>query len=126
MKLDAAIERTPMIDPNQLAAWRKLCEEATPEPWKSSDKRNFLSPPDGEWAHIEFGPGDWGGFYITDHSGVNRLRFSQRIVQTSVDADADFIAAARTALPQLLDEVEALQRRVAELEAEVARLRGES
>lgn len=125
-----------MIDPNQLAAWRKLCEEATPEPWEHRKANRFSD------GGVDWGVRDEEGYIIAESFQV-----VGRNVQRPAEANVQFIAAARTALPQLLDEVEALQAelaaeyrhnhtldeshsglvlRVKELEAEVARLKGES
>lgn len=88
-----------MIDPNQLAAWRKLCKAATKGPWRLEDRNGAL-------RIVKAMKEKW----------VCEYPFLFGKCDT---ANMAFIAAARTALPLLLDEVEALQ-------AEVARLRGKS
>lgn len=78
------------ITPEKIAELRKLCEEATPEPWRTHD----IFPKEFGYAQV-FGP-------ISPKKDFDRI-------ELGLQADASFIAAARTALPELLDEVERLR-----------------
>jgi hypothetical protein len=80
-----------------LAALRRLCEEATPGPWDVDDQ----SHDDGTiWVNVE-----WRGTAVCE--------------ACPVAADAAFIAAARTALPALLDRVERAERANEEYDADL-------
>lgn len=71
-----------MIPPSQLAEWVRLAAEATPGPWKligGGDIKPWVKP-------------------VTDH-----------LQHDNAEADAAFIAASRTAMGELLSEVERLQ-----------------
>lgn len=94
-----------MIDEKQLQEWRKLADEATPGEWVKGNG----TPPfyDGDET-VRCKNYDWTG-----HERV-LLQLNSHF---PVKADALFIAAARTAVPQLLDEIARLNARVAELEA---------
>lgn len=82
-----------MISPDKIAEWRKLCEGATPGPWTI----------DGGYV--------WGFCPLIK----NQTTPTELIVeQDGHDYDKRFIAAARTALPELLDEVERLQKQIDE------------
>ena len=98
-------------------ALRELCAKATPGPWRGARDEQDAN----QW---------WGKFpqnapecvVLTDEEKVDGEE-PWPICSTSDDglateqesANAHFIAAARTALPQLLDEHEELLRRVREL-----------
>lgn len=82
-----------MSAPLDLAALRGLCEQATPGPWREgSVEKEAVFCEHG----CSFGPG----------IERNLLRLNKHFPH---EADAAFIAAARTALPALLDEVERLR-----------------
>jgi len=86
--------------PLDLAALRRLCEEATPGPWDVDDQ----SHDDGTiWVNVE-----WRGTAVCE--------------ACPVAADAAFIAAARTALPALLDRVERADRQIDEVIARADRM----
>lgn len=72
-----------MIDKEQL---RKLADESTHEPWTAHE-----GVVGAEWS----GASDWSG-PIDDRT----------LVAQAGEADAEFIAAARTAVPELLREIE--------------------
>jgi hypothetical protein len=76
------------MTPEQLATWRQLADAATPEPWKSGVGNIYKSN---------------GGVLV---GGISE----------QAHADAAFGAAAREAVPALLDEVERL---TAELKAKI-------
>lgn len=80
----------------RIAELRRLAEAATKGPWTA--KEPAFAP--GIKARV-FGPTYKGKFEGQETMAV---------------PDADFIAAARNALPELLDEVERLRARVAVLE----------
>jgi len=65
----------------------------TPSPWKVCWAHQFDDGgPEGAVALIEFGPGDWGGFWIVGHNGFR----SDMDETTRADpvADCHLIAAA--------------------------------
>lgn len=73
---------------------REICEKATPGPW--------------EWQYSE----KWGTIVFNDTLGVITAYTNERGNPdiTIAEEDLEFIAAARTALPELLDEVEMLRK----------------
>lgn len=75
------------MDPNEIARLRELCEKATPGPWNRGTGNEYRE--------------------LFKNHGMH-------LAHVYECADGDFIAAARTALPALLDEVERLQE-IAEL-----------
>ena len=83
------------MPPEEIKRLRELCEKATK----------------GEWFE------DCG--CVEDVCGISTIATCGHggIVIEQYRADARFIAASRTALPSLLDEVERLTRRVAQLES---------
>ena len=101
-----------MIDDAKRAEWRRLADEATPGPWCSArDGNQYIETsylPTAQLvgaSRIEeirrpWNPHAYVSFGITaeDHETARFL-----------DADADFIAAAREAVPALLDEVARLR-----------------
>ena len=82
--------------------------EFTPSPWKVCWAHQFDDEgPEGAVALIEFGPGDWGGFWIVGHNGFR----SDMDETTRADpvADCHLIAAAPdlyAALAELLDGID--------------------
>ncbi len=106
--------------PEEIAEWRKACEEATPEPWDS-----VISP--GAVRYLGGGP--LHGAYIASLRGD--------VPEDQARANAHFIATARTAMRRLIDDWEKFyadntsllihlandgvdRERIAELEAELA------
>lgn len=75
------------------AALRKLCEKATPPPWKAIRGK----PESGEG-------------YICDLLNGTVVIVEDVDTLSDDESDAALIAAARTALPKLLDRVEKLER----------------
>jgi hypothetical protein len=94
----------------ELATWWKLCDKATPEAdWSAGFDVRQLE--DGSWIRYATGP----EHVCTDPQGQ---------AYHHARADADFIRAARSVLPRLLDEVTRLRAAdVGQLTAEKARLR---
>lgn len=90
------------MTPARLAHLRALCDAATPGPWAVYDR----TPEDIERPGID-------GVYAEPQG-----KYSGRIVETDFGCyppykrDAAFIAAARTALPEALDEIERLAAQV--------------
>lgn len=74
-------------DAARLADWRALAEAATPGPWA------WRVTEDRHWAEVTPPPDDRDG----------------PVARSLADDDAAFIAAARDAVPALLDEVERLR-----------------
>lgn len=89
-------EPTNIPTPAELAAWRALCEQATPEPWQYV----MLADHDAQVTYACIRIGD----------EVQRIGLRKKD-----EEDARFIAAARTALPRLLDECERLRGLAREL-----------
>ena len=75
-------------------------QEHTPGPWKIHTLDEFMgeTPLHADFM-IEFGPGDWGGFWVVEHNGA-----SKECTRTSPMADAALIAAA----PDLLAALQGL------------------
>lgn len=89
-----------MIDDATLAQWERLCANATEGPW--------------EWTYD--GSSDWRVFHGEDRDVVDTICGLYRY--HAVDCpDAVFVAAAREAVPQLIQEVRRLQKRMDELDA---------
>jgi hypothetical protein len=84
---------------DERAAARKRCEAASKSPWVQHDL----------WLA-------WLRWLYTQA----KRRYTRDAVR--IYADFDFIVAARTDLPAALDALDAADERIAELEAEVARL----
>ena len=98
------------------AADLAVADAATPGPWRDDldDKPRYV------WGEIE-GPNGGLVCTITQHGNVNTV--TRRREEFS-HADARFISSSRTALPAWIRRAADAERRVAELEAESARLRG--
>lgn len=79
---------------------RELCEKATPGPW-TAEYDNADNAGGGWWYDI--GPARVGAGYLCSDAK-----------EKQVEHDAAFIAAARTAVPELLDEVERLRAELAD------------
>lgn len=88
----------PAID---LDAARKLCAKATPGPW--------IHTPGV--AIKEYVASDNGDFYIS----MQQVHWDDGRA-TNAENNAPFIAAARTLLPQALDEIERLRDQVTHLQ----------
>lgn len=86
---------------------REICEKATPGSWKAVASRTAVG------VCYRIFPESWGK--VPDHGGIcayddyTSLNPHPKGEQA---ANAQFIAAARTALPELLDEVERLREEV--------------
>jgi hypothetical protein len=88
---------TAPIDAATLALWQKACEEASPEPWEAKERTK------GKHGNMEW------EYSWTVHGLAG--------VHICHEADARFIALARTAVPKLLAENAALRgwRELAEM-----------
>jgi hypothetical protein len=82
------------MDKERLEELKRLCEDATPGPWE--DCLDQLNAPSATVIDHEWGPPTPNAPEGT-YASVTR-------------ADADFIAASRTALPELIAEVEFLTK----------------
>ena len=89
-----------MLDLNAL---QKLCDEATPEPWLQGD---------GSEKDLYQGDSVVLCFYTL---GQERVLFSAN-AHFPYKTDVAFASTARTAMPQLINEVRRLRARVVELE----------
>lgn len=85
-----------MITTEQIAELRRLCEAATPGPWVRSKYGFNILTHDSELSTC-----------TQRYTGDKKPTEEEMAVMV---ANAAFIAAARTALPALLDEVERMQR----------------
>lgn len=85
-----------MLTEDELKQLRELCDAATDGPWwVSDDGLNDVWNGEEEFAENLIAPG------CVRHGEAPSER---------IRADQDFIAAARTALPQLLDEIDRLKK----------------
>lgn len=82
------------MTPEELSRLRELCEKATPGPWEAHVATRFKGI---EQERGVIGP-----------NGENVICWVVDEFEQSTEND-EFIAAARTALPQLLDEVDQLR-----------------
>ena len=85
-------------NPEQIV--RKLCEAATPGPWRP-DARVMLN------QHYSAGCGPWSISKHPEPPHERALSMCEPSEQSIIDAQ--FIAAARTALPELLDQIDKLE-----------------
>ncbi len=79
-------EPSPPPTAEQLAEWHRLEQAATKGPWRKDSHSGWL-----------------------EHSGAPVKGLSCSLGVIHFDEDADFVAAARTAVPALLSEVERLR-----------------
>lgn len=82
------------ITPKTLALWKRLADEATSGPWDS---------------YFETGLNPMVVTYTENEKGLRSLK--DPVVHGRSIADNNFIAAARTAVPALIEEVERLKSR---------------
>jgi hypothetical protein len=85
----------------EIAQARRLCEQATAGPWRSTTQYHPQGIPEGR----VFGP-DCVVAVVGAYHDPELLPFSR----SRWDADKQFIAAARTLLPRLLDALEDRER----------------
>lgn len=82
-----------MITDEQLAEWRRLADAAWPGPWELELDRN-----------------DQQNVYAADRTWIALLPHQcVRSIEEERERDAEFIAAARAAVPALIAEVERLR-----------------
>ena len=93
-----------MTAPLDIDAIRARCNAATPGRWQKAND------------HIVDVHGPDGGALICDCEDLGSYEYS--LSERDAEANAEFIAAARSDVPALLAEVERLRARVAELEDE--------
>lgn len=106
--LTAAKGPHPMT-PEERKRLRELCEKATPGPWKPVTKMHKSVPKDKGCVSL-YGP-DCLIYSTPLEPGCLRITHDRQ------KADCRFIAAAREAVPALLDALEASEADVAELRA---------
>lgn len=92
-----------MLTDDRKTELRALCDAATPGPW--------------EWSHLLNPNG-----LLSGDCEVIAILPEHTCSLEMLEADAAFIAASRTAVPEILDEVERLQSRNARLVALVRRM----
>lgn len=88
---------TDPITPDERAEWRALADAATEGPWRRGWYAGVVEPKSR---------------LMTAHDGYNHC-----LAEYLTEADAEFIAAARTAVPRLLDALDAAEAEVARLSA---------
>ncbi len=96
---------------------KRLCEGATAGPWSWQYDKIFAPSERGGSFNVADVRG-WGFFTGNGHGG---LALPEKEAVARQDANAAFIAAARTALPALLAEVERLEAELAMIDATLAR-----
>ena len=89
------------ITDDEIKAARALCEAATPGPWTARFDEYVIGDNVSARVSIRNDDGAW-------------VDSERTIVNESMRGDAAFIAAARTLVPRLLDEVERLKAALAE------------
>ncbi|WP_326564525.1 hypothetical protein [Micromonospora peucetia] len=104
---------------NDLDAIRKLADAATPGPWQAIVPANET----GDW----FDPYDDPMVVTSDSTPGNYCAIAKDICNGDPEgvADTAFIAAARSAVPALCDEVEQLRAKLAVARRETDRLRAD-
>jgi len=87
------------MTPEKLSRWKKLAEAATEGPWTYS------------------------GYFADAHFGIDPLFFYSQgetdFPKSITEDDLSFIAEARTAVPELIAEVERLQRELEDAKDEI-------
>lgn len=87
---------------------KELCEKATPGPWKLFCASSVTAVECNEKVPVV----SWGGFDNSDRKiGYHR-------------ANAAFISAARTAVPELIKEIEVYRSRIGQLELALLEYQG--
>jgi hypothetical protein len=98
------------MTPEDIAKARALCEAATVPPWKADKKERI-----GEnWmigSIIDTGSAEDGNCYSNWIVTTDCVHASE-MISGDAKADAEFIAAARTLLPEALDEIERLRKQL--------------
>lgn len=102
-----------MISPTRIAEITALAEAATPGPWYTLDPPWL--PSGANTSILAESPDPHVARFICDFDLWTLDEESDKVSERP-DADAAFIAAARTAVPELLAEREAMVARMAELE----------
>lgn len=100
------------MKPERIKQLRELCDGATRGPWRYDDRsnsgKNWLLATFGAWERWPGSPREETGDAILT---TDNVRCSQ-MAAGDARGDAEFCAAARTAIPELLDEVERLRDEV--------------
>lgn len=95
------------LDADQRAHWKQLAEAATPGPWwREGDDEHFYGMRRGGRPNGE---------------GIGSTRYYGKI-HPDATADAEFIAAARTAVPELLEALEAAEAENQRLKVDMDRI----
>jgi hypothetical protein len=100
------------MDKKRLEELKKLCEDATPGPWEVKHQ-----PTVGTAIYYDVsGPSEASGCHrgLGDCNQMSCICYS--IIEDPQKTDADLIAASRTALPELIAEVEFLTKVVEQMQ----------
>lgn len=102
---------------------REMCDKATPKPWQASTFKN--TPRYARWSDEEKDEARHRESKIIRTPGVVGRPSCNAVVHIDSENQEDraFVIAARTAMPELLDEVERMQDEVKRLMEENAELR---
>lgn len=87
-----------MIDEKQMTEWKALADAATPEPWTDDGDAQSWNGESYAQSWVETAAGRWS--QMEPETGAAMAQQS---------ADSRFIAAARTAVPALVEEVRRLR-----------------
>jgi len=107
------VERVPLTD-EQLDRWERLAQQATPEPWSAADEHGLLDGADPAWCVSRMQPG-----YEAMSEIEGYMYDVAYTTGTNEQADAEFIAAAREAVPALAAELRASRAREQELQQRI-------
>ena len=122
-------QSTDPADGLDLDALERLCEAATPGPWKAKPMGgdSYVLAPDHKWHKTRLPYDDMVAIAIARRlsPGGGESPFTDPYSASFSHDDARFIAAARTALPRALATIRARDDTVANLEDDVQRLGSE-
>jgi hypothetical protein len=92
----------PELTDSRLDEWARLASRASTGPWRIDLSKNVGN----NWLVAEFGGDDDGHSYIVTTDNVH----ASELEGHGAKADAEFVAAARVALPVLIEAVRVYRR----------------